>query len=145
MAALLKQRALDRLREQVRDADGLPVMSPAALKLACLEHDGYEGPALNDKLFLHFKGYREVANLEPYVNLKTLFLESNGLRAIDGLAHLTQMRSLYLQQNVIDRIENLDMMRDLKTLNLSLCKKLKLLPASKSRHSTLCYFLILEI
>ena len=33
MAALLKQRALDRLREQVRDADGLPVMSPAALKL----------------------------------------------------------------------------------------------------------------
>ena len=76
MAALLKERALERLRKQVRDVDGLPVMSPGALKLACLEHDGYEGPALNDKLFLHFKGYREVCNLEPYVNLKTLFLES---------------------------------------------------------------------
>merc|ERR1719498_1059426 len=119
MAALLKQRALERLRKEVRGADGLPVMSAAALKLSCLEHDGYEGPALNDKLFLHFKGFRKIENLEPYVNVKTLFLESNGLRAIDGLAHLSQMRSLYLQQNVIDRIENLDTMHDLKTLNLS--------------------------
>ena len=103
----------------MRGSDGLPQMTPAALRLACLEHDGYEGPALNDKLYLHFKGYRKICNLEPYVNLKTLFLESNGLQSISGMDHLSQMRSLYLQQNVISKIENLDSMHDLKTLNLS--------------------------
>ena len=59
-------------------------MSLQALRLACLEHDGYETPALNEKLFLHFKGFRTIDNLAPYVALKTLFLESNGLQQISG-------------------------------------------------------------
>ena len=53
MAAMLKERAIAKLKKEVIDENGLPVMSPTALKLACMEHDGYETPELNDKLFLH--------------------------------------------------------------------------------------------
>ena len=113
-----QRRAIERARKDVYDKDGLPEMSPAAVRLACLEHDGYETPALNTKLFLHFKGFRAVENLEPYTEVRTLFLESNGLSQISGLDGLVKLRSLYLQQNVILKIERLDALTDLKTLNL---------------------------
>ena len=36
------------------------------------------------RLFLHFGGYRAIANLEPYTGLRALFLESNAIDAITG-------------------------------------------------------------
>ena len=119
MAAMLKERAIAKLKKEIIDKNGLPVMSPTALKLACLEHDGYETPELNDKLFLHFKGFRTIENLAPYSALKTLFLESNGLGQISGLETCINLRSLYLQQNGITKIEGLDKLVNLKSLNLS--------------------------
>ena len=119
MAAILKERALAKLRKATIGEDGLPVMSPMALKLACMEHDGYETPELNEKLFLHFKGYRFIDNLAPYVALKTLFLESNGIQEISGLETCVHLRSLYLQQNGISKIEGLSTLAHLKTINLS--------------------------
>ena len=43
-------------REGTKGADGLPVMNSASLRAAAIEHDGYETPELNDRLYLHFKG-----------------------------------------------------------------------------------------
>jgi len=125
MAAILKERAIAKLRKEVMGKDGLPTMSLAAIKLACIEHDGYETPALNEKLFLHFKGFKYVENLESYTSLKTLFLESNGLAHISGLETCVNLRSLYLQQNGISVIEGLDSLVNLKTLNLSQNRILK--------------------
>ena len=50
--------------------DTLPVMSKSELQKVALEHDGYATPYLNDTLYLHFKGYRRIENLEEYTGLK---------------------------------------------------------------------------
>lgn len=65
---------------------------------ACLRHDGYESPELNETLYLHFRGFLRIQNLEPYTELRALFLESNSLQRIEGLSHLTSLRALFLQQ-----------------------------------------------
>lgn len=96
-----------------------PEMTPAAIKAAAVAHEGYETPELNDNLYLHFKGFRTIANLEPYVNLKALFLDSNGLSAIENIGHLSQLRCLYLQNNLIEKITGLEGLTSLVTLDLS--------------------------
>ena len=97
----------------------LPQMTSEILRLACIEHDGYETQELNDKIYLHFKGFRSIQNLEPYYGLKCIFLESNAITQITGLSHLKQLKSLYLQQNQITKISGLDELSNLSVLNLS--------------------------
>jgi len=96
-----------------------PTMTPVLLKSVAVSSDGYETPELNDKLFLHFKGFRRIENLEPYFNLKALFLDSNGLYKIENLSHLKHLRCLYLQNNLIEKIEGLEGLQSLVTLDLS--------------------------
>eukprot|EP00520_Triparma_pacifica_P003711 CAMPEP_0118662062 /NCGR_PEP_ID=MMETSP0785-20121206/16619_1 /TAXON_ID=91992 /ORGANISM="Bolidomonas pacifica, Strain CCMP 1866" /LENGTH=487 /DNA_ID=CAMNT_0006555557 /DNA_START=60 /DNA_END=1520 /DNA_ORIENTATION=+ len=94
-------------------------MTPEALKEIIKKDKQYITPELNDKLYLHYKGFRKIENLEPYVGLKVLWLEGNGLDKIEGLAAQTKMRTLYLQENIINKLENLESMTDLDTLNVS--------------------------
>ena len=82
-------------------------MTGEALIKACVENEGYETPALNDQLYLHFKGFRRIENLEPYTELKALWLESNGIEKLENLDHLSKLRCLYVQQNLIQSIENI--------------------------------------
>jgi dynein assembly factor 1, axonemal len=90
------------------------------MPVACIEHNGYETPELNDRLYLHFCGYRKIENLESYTGVTALWLDSNGLSAIENLVpHLSLLRCLYLHQNLIDRIQNLAGLDQLQTLNLS--------------------------
>lgn len=49
-------------------------MSPEVLKKCCKEHKLYTTPALNDKLYLNFKGFHSIENLEPYTGVRALFL-----------------------------------------------------------------------
>lgn len=102
----LRQRELERYRKA--HATHLPRMTADALRAACLSNNGYETPELNDKLFLHFKGYREIEGLERYTGLRCLWLESNGIDRIQGLDAQTELRTLFLHQNLIARIENLE-------------------------------------
>ena len=105
-------------------------MTPEAVQETCLKHNGFETPSLNSSLYLHFKGYSIIENLEPYTETKALWLESNGasfrqlmrlvvghafnyfpmhcagLQKLEGLNTLTKLRCLYLQQNLLTRIEN---------------------------------------
>ncbi|KAH8070986.1 hypothetical protein JL720_11600 [Aureococcus anophagefferens] len=98
---------------------GLPRMTKELLLASCLENDGYETPELNDNLYLHFKGFQRIENLEPYTGLKGLWLEANGLCRVEGLGHLGELRCLFLGRNLLRTVHGLDGLRNLVTLDLS--------------------------
>jgi dynein assembly factor 1 len=45
----------------------------------------YRTKELNDKLYLHYKGFRKIEGLEEFTSLKCLYLEGNGFSKIEGL------------------------------------------------------------
>jgi dynein assembly factor 1 len=109
-----------RLAAVARDNNaGLPDMSAAEIRLSCLENDGYETPELNDKLYLHFRGFKRIQNLEPYTGCTAIWLDSNGFERIEGLDTLVNLRCLYLSKNLISKIEGLSHLCNLTTLDLS--------------------------
>ena len=65
------------MNESTTALEGLPVMSREELLKVALENGGYSTPSLNDTLYLHYKGYRRIENLDEYDGLKSLWLHSN--------------------------------------------------------------------
>ena len=89
------------------------------IKLNCLENNGYETPELNDKLYLHFRGFKKIENLNLYVGCKSIWLDSNGFEKIENLSALVELRCLYLAKNLITKIEGLEKLINLTILDLS--------------------------
>ena len=102
-----------------KDPKGYNVLTEAFVVELCAANGQYENPKLNDSLFLHYKGFKKIQNLEKYTNLKALWLECNGILKIEGLETFTNLRSIYLHQNQIQKIENMNHLTNLCTLNLS--------------------------
>jgi dynein assembly factor 1 len=94
-------------------------MEPKLLKKLCKENGLYTTPSINDKLYLHYKGFPRIQNLEAYTGLKALWLEGNGLTKIEGLTGQTELRSLFLHENVFEKVEGMEALTKLDTLNLS--------------------------
>ncbi len=89
------------------------------LQQLCKEQNLYHTPELNDKLYLHFKGFQKIENLDAYTDLMALWLEGNCIQIIENLNHLKKMKCLYLQNNFIKEIQGLEDLTELNTLNLS--------------------------
>ena len=94
-------------------------MNKITLKKLCKDNGLYTTPQINDKLYLHYKGFHSIQNLEEYIGLKALWLEGNGLSKIEGLEKQTLLKSLYLHENCFETIEGLESQTELDTLNLS--------------------------
>jgi len=79
----------------------------------------YRTVELNDKLYIHYKGWKRLQNLDGWTGLRALYAECNAFDRITGLQNCRSLRSLFLQENCIRRIEGLDNCPDLWNLNLS--------------------------
>ncbi|GAX82416.1 hypothetical protein CEUSTIGMA_g9844.t1 [Chlamydomonas eustigma] len=116
------------------------IMSKQTLVALCKEHGGYKTPNLNDKLYLNFKGFSRIENLEDYTALKALFLEGNALDSFEGLPSLPDLKCLYVQQNSIYEISHLEGAPELDTLNISnnLLKKIEGLSSCTKLSTLIC-------
>lgn len=94
-------------------------MTKQYLRKLCKDNGLYTTPSINDKLYLHYRGFNTITNLEEYTGLRAIWLEGNGITKIENLSNQSNLRTLYLHENLIEKIENLDMNLELDTVNLS--------------------------
>jgi len=80
----------------------------------------YRSPALNETLYLHYKGFERISGLDEFVNARCIWLEGNCFSEIEGLEALTEsLRQIYLQENMIREIKGLSHLKNLVSINLS--------------------------
>jgi hypothetical protein len=103
--------------------DGPPRITSKELRTLCKENGGYHTPEINDKLYLHYKGYQRIEHLDEYTGVRALWLEGNGFSKLEGLDKLAELRCLYVHQNCLTRIEGLAGCPKLTTLQVRAARR----------------------
>lgn len=107
--------------EELQLGFGATDMTPAELR-KIIDSDRrmyYRTEELNDKLYIHYKGWRKIQGLEGWTGLKAFYAECNAFERIQGLQMCKNLRSLFLQENCIRKIEGLENCPELWNINLS--------------------------
>lgn len=98
--ALLQRNAQDRWDNADFNINLLQIpltrmdMTADALRQICKENNLYQTPELNETLFCSLKGFKNIADLERYTDLKALFLDGNALQHLEGIPILSKLRCL---------------------------------------------------
>ncbi|KAL8428431.1 hypothetical protein Efla_003247 [Eimeria flavescens] len=63
----------------------------------------FRTPSLNNVLYIHRKGFTNIAGLEEFTGLRALYADGNAICKIEGLENCTELRTLCgcLQQSRI--------------------------------------------
>lgn len=87
--ALRRRREEDA--EEDKEPDGSPILTKKYLRemLAREWRSYYRTAHLNEKLYLHYKGFSHLKNMEQFTDLKCLYFEGNGCKSMLGLEHNT--------------------------------------------------------
>lgn len=129
-ASVLKREAVKEQRfreekakheEEVQLGFGATEMSKEELRKV-IDSDRrlyYRTEELNDKLYIHYKGWKKLQNLEGWTGLRALYAECNAFDTIEGLDFCRNLKSLFLQENCIRKISGLENCPLLWNLNLS--------------------------
>lgn len=96
-------------------------MTSSVIVDLCKRNGGYRQPHLNDQLYLQCRGFRQIQNLEPYINCKALWLDQNAISEVENLSHFKDLATLFLQDNSIRRLNarSFEGLQNLRILNLS--------------------------
>ncbi|CUG89409.1 Hypothetical protein, putative [Bodo saltans] len=116
----MRQNEIRRLPNTNRNLDESR-MSEELISDICKANGGFRTPELNEKLYLHFRGFRKIEGLGSFVNCRALWLENNIITDVDGLDNLPVLDSLFLQHNHIAKLpsELGYSVASLKSLNIS--------------------------
>ncbi|RNF03063.1 putative dynein assembly factor 1, axonemal-like [Trypanosoma rangeli] len=98
--------------------DNTPMTEEAIIR-RCKMHQGYATPELNEKLYLHYVGFRKIASLEPFHNCTVLYLNNNAIDSLEGLYPLQKLHSLYLSNNTLRDCRSLPALPALRLLDVS--------------------------
>lgn len=86
----------------------------------CVKNGFYKTPSCNDKLYLHHKGFDQIAGLEEFTETRVLWLEGNCLRKIENLDSMRHnLMSLYLHENLLESMKGIEHLTVLDGLNVS--------------------------
>ena len=79
------------------DESGCPVLTEAYLKKFLNRNLNlyYGTPEVNDCLYLHRKGFKELKNMHLFPNLKCLYFEANRCNSMNGLETNVHLKSLF--------------------------------------------------
>lgn len=114
-----KDKLRNAVAEMDKDEEGNNIITERYLRVLCEENGQFTTPALNDTLYLHYKGFKKIENLEKFHNIKSIWLECNGITKIENLECCKKIKMIYLHQNAIKQIEGLNCLTNLITINLS--------------------------
>jgi hypothetical protein len=78
-----------------KEEESIPRINKKTILSLCKKHDLYQTPSLNEKLYLHYGGFRKIENLEEYVNIRALWLQGNCIERIENIGHMTELRCLF--------------------------------------------------
>jgi dynein assembly factor 1, axonemal len=77
-----------------KNEKGQYIMTEQYCSELCEYNGHYYQPTLNGNLYLHYKGFKKIENLDAFINVKVLYLENNCLKTIENLSHMKQLSCL---------------------------------------------------